>query len=154
MKEAEPYEQTERFSCGPSSLFICYRSFGLDITEQEIINSTGATDEQGSDWEDLERDAKGRGFTATMHNNGSYGSLMLSMAGDTQVIVGWWSTRQVGADFAHYSVVRRITPEDITLMDTSFGDEFTMTRQAFEHSWRDEETEHGFLVLYENKPNI
>lgn len=111
-------------SCGPVSLQIVLAYFGIEKSENELIDLCGATPEAGTDHGDLEKAVTSLGL---QFKTGSWKSAEESWETlnywvnekGVPVIVNWFSVFGGNYD-GHYSVVYKITKEYVWLANPEF----------------------------------
>ena|SRR3990167_7064899 len=142
----EPYEQKYNWSCGSASLLVCYRAYGIKITEDEIIKES-FTDEEGMSWQQMREHVDSMGFKPHHKKYASYDTLLNTLVRTQSPTIVCWMSDRDGEDGAHFSVVKTMTPDSISILDPAFGDMHTMNRWAFEEKWMDQETHNAFLTI-------
>ncbi len=123
-------------SCGPVSLQIVLAYFGIEKSEKELIELCGTTHEVGTDHVDLEKAVASLGL---QFKKGSWQSAEESWAAlnnwvnekGVPVIVNWFSVFGEKYD-GHYSVVYKITKEDVWLANPEF---YTAEERNQKISW-------------------
>lgn len=138
----EPFQETLNASmCGPASLKIVLRYYGIDKTEQELAELAG-TGELGTDDVGIVNAAKTLGFEAAVKNGGSFGDIEGWLNKKVPVIVNWFTRGR--SDYSdskvadgHYSVVAGIDNEHIYLQDPELGALRTIGRDDFMKVWFD-----------------
>lgn len=142
----DPRHQDKVGWCGPASLEIALRALGKPITQQEIVDSVDNIDD-GMSWEEMIEVAENYGCSVVMYKNAEYNALVnVYDRTGCPIIVGWNSDRD-GEPGAHFSVVKYANREMITLADPEYKDLFSLSRQAFEAVWKDDESERTFMVV-------
>jgi predicted double-glycine peptidase len=118
--------------CGPASLKAVLAYYGVNKTEAELAQLSGANPEDGTRPEGLARAAKALGFQAEVRDNVSFDDLKGWLAKGAPVIVDWWST-----DEGHYSVVTAIRDGHVYMKDPELGTERALPMAEFERVWFD-----------------
>lgn len=140
-----PVEQQETGSCGLAALRAVMLTFGVDVAEDDLKPLVGWSPEQGSSWEGLAAAAEAFGFDVDAKASSRLADLV-HMVGEhgLPVLVGWFSK-----DEGHFSVVKAIDEQKVTLMDVEFGGDRELPLDEFERVWFDfdgETAEHEGLV--------
>lgn len=152
-KRLKFYEQEGAGMCGPAALRIVLAYFGMEKTEAELVEMCRATSEEGAAPTVLEAVLQNLGFSVqtgvARSKEESWQALnhWVNEVG-VPVIVNWFSppadkeTRQnaIGRGLlppsaewgGHYSVVYRVTPDEIGLADPAFNEESQRQRRL---SW-------------------
>lgn len=152
----QAYEQKYGTSCGPASLVIAYNALGRAYSEKRVMME-GEINLTGAEWADMIShvvDKAGYGVLFRARSSWEDVKIIHELRGNP-IIVCWQTERShkpTEGDFAiepaaHFSVVKRITDADITLVDPGFGDIFTIPRQYFEERWYEENTEKCFMEI-------
>ena len=151
-----PYEQKYFFSCGPASLSICYKALGHSHTEERIMREMHASVD-GTDWTELLHHVVDiTEYGASMRFRATYGEMKEELDKFGYPIIVCWQTDRrrvpveggMGAEPAgHYSVVKAMDDESITLADPGFGDIVTFTKEYFDERWYEENTERAYLAI-------
>lgn len=127
----KPYRQKPGF-CGPASLKIILDYYGLEKTEEELVNLAGSTAAHGTSSEDLIRTAKKLGFSAFQTDCATYTDMKQWLRQKIPVIVDWFSQ-----DDGHYSVVVGLDENNIYLQDPELGQMRAMKKNDFFRVWFD-----------------
>ena len=140
-----PVEQQETGSCGLAALRAVMLTFGTDVSEDQLKPLVGWSAEEGSSWEGLAAAAAALGFDVDARAGARLADLV-HMVGEhgLPVLVGWFS-----GDDGHFSVVKSIDEQQVTLMDVELGGDRMMPLDQFERVWFDfdgETAEHEGLV--------
>jgi predicted double-glycine peptidase len=132
MLKIPPYRQRVG-SCGPASLKMVLRYYGIEITERELIRLTGCTKREGTSGRQIIRAAKKLGLKGIIRDEATFQDIKTYvLQKKIPVIVDWFSV-----DEGHYSVVVDITHENIYMLDPSLGYLRAMRLQEFEKVWFD-----------------
>jgi ATP-binding cassette subfamily B protein len=127
-----PYQQNYDGSCGPASLKIVLKHFGIEKSEKELRKLTKCTIE-GVELEDLLKVAKKFDLKGFIKENSTIGEMKKYLKEkDHVIIVGWFST-----DEGHYSVVSHIGKENVYLIDPELGYMRAMRIELFRRIWFD-----------------
>lgn len=147
LKPIEPTRQTGEGYCGPASLEIALRVFGLEV-DQDTIGKTVDKIEDGMSWDEMENAARLCGCSVFRDREASFDHLFdaYSETG-LPIIVAWMSDRD-GEPGAHFSVVKSINGQMITLADPQYEDFVTYSRDDFFQRWKDAETERAYMVIF------
>ena len=131
MKHVTLHKQETDYSCGPASLKMVLGYFGVEKTEAELIELTGAKAGLGCEPPTIVEAAEKLGFGADYVEYSSLEEIKERMEKDEMVIVDWFSPEVCG----HYSVVVELTDENITLANPTHGDHTMMTHEDFLNHW-------------------
>jgi len=128
--------------CGPASLKIVLGYYGVNKSEKEIAELTGATKILGTNANSLTRVAKQLGFKVVVKNNSNFTDIEKWLAKGVPPIVDWFTRgRQDYSDTnvadGHYSVVCGIGDEYIYLQDSEIGGIRKIKKDDFERVWFD-----------------
>ena len=118
--------------CGPASLKAVLAYYGVEKTEDELKQLSGATEEDGVPPEGIVRAAKALGFRAYFKQNASLEELKGWLGKKVPVIIDWYST-----DEGHYSVLTAIQDGNVYMKDPELGTEREMPLDKFERVWFD-----------------
>lgn len=100
--------QSTTYSCGPAALATALRNMGINVTEEELIGLSG-TDENGTTMFGLIQAAKAKGLIAIGKK------LTLNQLQKNYIVF-------IMVDGSpHYSVIKQITNESVSLADPSLG---------------------------------
>jgi len=135
MIKLKPVEQSSGF-CGPASLVSLLDYYGYKSTEKELAKLCNATEELGTEPDDLIKGLKKLKVKAVAQQFGSWSTLKKLIDAGAPVLVNWWSDYGLPHD-GHYSVVYRMTDKSIYLMDPELGGSRRMTKAKFMRQWYD-----------------
>ncbi|MBU0570090.1 C39 family peptidase [Patescibacteria group bacterium] len=132
MLAVKPFRQKTGY-CGPASLKMVLRYFGVDMSEEELARLSNCTEEWGVGAEQLVRVANDLGFQAEIFDNSDIDNIKRwVLEKKIPVIVDWFSE-----DDGHYSVVVDIDGENIYIQDPEFGRLRAMRLDNFYRVWFD-----------------
>lgn len=135
--------------CGPSSLRIAFNALGKHVTEQEIADAIQDV-EDGMSWVEMIAVAQQHGCVVGVYKSAEYEALVNAYNRSAcPIIVGWDSDRD-GTPGAHFSVVKHVNGEMITLADPQFEDLYSLSKLDFMEKWFDDDSRHAFMVLMPN----
>jgi len=141
------YCQKYNYSCGPATMKLVYGCFGVEYDEETLIQELNTRPEEGTDWIDMIRHPYERGYNISFLNYSNWKALYRNWMHGFPIIVGWMSPNG-GVEEGHYSVVKYMDKQCITLADTAEGKEIQMKKDAFISVWHDDETSAAFLVIW------
>jgi hypothetical protein len=161
-----PYErqidaETERRMCGAAALAMVYRSFGLELTQQQLWPNITGRNPRGTIHAKsflLCRDALSRGFLGLVLKAQSPWELLLrTRQPGTQVIVNHRVNRETAA--GHYSVVVACNQDEVTLHDPRMGPDRKIPKAEFLELWqpntpRSEITGNIAIVITKNLSDV
>ena len=139
----KPFQETLNASmCGPASLKIVLKYYGVETTEKELAKLAGASSDLGVDDKGLVRAAKHFGFKVKIRNNSSFKDLEKWLDQKVPVIVNWFTRGRKDysdSDIAdgHYSVVAGLDDKFIYLQDPEIGKIRKLERDDFMRVWFD-----------------
>jgi len=128
--------------CGPASLKIVFDYYGVNKSEKEIAELTGATKILGMDVAGFEKAAKQFGFKVEVKNNSDFTDIEKWLMDGVPPIVDWFTRGRQDysdADVAdgHYSVVCGVDDEYIYLQDPEIGGIRKIKKDDFKQVWFD-----------------
>ena len=139
----KPFQETLNTSmCGPASLKIVLKYYGMEATEKELARLAGASSNLGADDKGLALAAKHFGFKVKIKNNSSFKDIERWLDKKVPVIVNWFTRgRKDYFDSAiadgHYSVVSGLDNRFIYLQDPEIGKIRKLKRDDFMKVWFD-----------------
>ncbi len=143
----KPYEQLYDSSCGPASLHIAYLALGKDIPEDQLVKELDC-DDDGTDWEAMLANPQKHGFSVWESHRAKYEDLedVIKVTG-FPVIVPWFSNRGRTEAADHYSVIKKISPLGILLVDPGQGDYYAMEKDEFVKRWSCNNNNKDYMVI-------
>ncbi len=143
----KPYQ--EMHSCAPASLKIVYSCFGLELSEDEIIDTMAYAKkstilfekEDVGWWEILRTHPEGYWFTVFFQENSQYQDLFDCLGLGLPIIVSWRSTADPD-DNSHFGVVYRLDSFYTHLVDPLKGEFSEVSKEDFLERW--ETDDEGF----------
>lgn len=161
------YRQTLDFSCGPSALKIILDSFGRNITEEELIELTGAKERVGTTPDNLYCAASKLGYRIFQHTNATFADIETFLKGRLPVLVAYQSpeNKPYGAvlhkntdKWGHYAVVVGANRTHLFLSNPEEDCGYTiMHKDIFLNRWWDRDMvdrkffERWFMVVFPEK---
>jgi predicted double-glycine peptidase len=144
----KPFQETLHMSmCGPASLKIVLRYYGIDKSEKQLAKMLNWTKKMGINDEDTVRVAKKLGFKVRMKRNSNFSDLEKWLDRKVPVIVDWFTRGR--SDYpdseiasGHYSVVAGLDDKYIYLQDPEIGKIRKLKRSDFLQVWFDFPGEH------------
>jgi len=143
MLKVRPFQETLNAGmCGPASLKIVLKYFGVEASEQELAELSGASLKLGTDDKGIARAGKHFGFRVKIKNKSTFRDIEKYLDADIPVIVDWFSRGRsdypdsCAAD-GHYSVACGIDDEHIYLQDPEIGKVRKMKKEDFAAVWFD-----------------
>ena len=139
----QPFQETLHASmCGPASLKIVLRHYGLDKTEEELAKMCNVNADLGVSDEDIERAATELGFVVEIINEASLEDVAKWLSLGVPPIVNWFTRGRMDYDEddvadGHYSVVTGLDDAHIYVQDPEVGRVRKITREDFMRVWFD-----------------
>ncbi|PIR92291.1 hypothetical protein COU01_02405 [Candidatus Falkowbacteria bacterium CG10_big_fil_rev_8_21_14_0_10_44_15] len=142
MLPLKPYRQTRGYLCGPASLRIVFRYYGVDVAEKMLAKVCGSSKTLGTSARGIKKGAEYLGFKAIIKDDSNLKDIEQWLNKKTPVIVDWFTRGRrdySDSDIAegHYSVVAGLDDEYIYLQDPELGEIRKMSRQNFKQVWFD-----------------
>ena len=143
MLDVKPFQETLHAGmCGPASLKIVLGYYGLEKTEQELAELSGATSELGTDDQGITKAAESLGFKTLIKNEADFNDIADWLKKGVPVIVNWFTRGRADYDDSsvadgHYSVIVGLDDEFICLQDPEIGGMRKITRDYFLKVWFD-----------------
>ncbi len=141
--KVKPFQETLNASmCGPASLKIVLKYYGMEATEKELARLAGASSNLGADDKGLALAAKHFGFKVKIKNNSSFKDIEKWLDKKAPVIVNWFTRGRKDysdSDIAdgHYSVIAGLDDQSIYLQDPEIGKIRKLKRDDFMRVWFD-----------------
>ena len=139
----KPFQETLNASmCGPASLKIVLKYYGVEATEKKLAKLAWASSSLGADDKGLAHAAKHFGFKVEVKNNSNFKDIEKWLDRKVPVIVNWFTRGKKDysdSDIAdgHYSVVTRLDDKFIYLQDPEIGKIRKLKRDDFMRVWFD-----------------
>ena len=139
----KPFQETLNASmCGPASLKIALKYYGVEATEKELARLAGVSFDLGTDDKGLTRAAKHFGFKVKIKNKSSFKDIEKWLDQKVPIIVNWFTRgRKDYSDSeiadGHYSVVTGLDDKFIYLQDPEIGKIRKLERNDFMRVWFD-----------------
>ncbi len=139
----KPFQETLNTSmCGPASLKIVLKYYGVEVTEKELVKLSKWNKNLGIDDKGVETAAKHFGFKVKIKNNSSLKDIEKWLDQKVPVIVNWFTRGRKdysNSDIAdgHYSVVAGLDDKFIYLQDPEIGKIRKLRRDDFMKVWFD-----------------
>lgn len=143
MLKIKPFQETLNASmCGPASLKIVLKYYGVEAMEKELAKLSKWNKNLGIDDKGIEIAAKHFGFKVKIKNNGSFKDIEKWLIQKVPVIVNWFTRGRKDysdSDVAdgHYSVVAGLDNKFIYLQDPEIGKIRKLERDDFMAVWFD-----------------
>ena len=120
--------------CGPASLKIVARYFGIDISESKLARICRTSTISGPTGANLVTAARRLGFATRIIDGADFRMITAWLRKGVPVIVDWMSTdhgQNSPVAIGHYSVVCGLTRDDIILEDPAIGRKRRLSRRVF-----------------------
>lgn len=143
MLKIKPFQETLNAGmCGPASLKIVLKYYGIEASEKELAKFTGASLDLGTDDKGIVKAAKHFGLKAKIKNGSSFKDIEKYLDEEVPVIVDWFTRgRQDYSDSfvadGHYSVVCGLDDKYIYLQDPEIGKIRKLEKEDFLTVWFD-----------------
>ncbi len=141
--KVEPFQESlNKGMCGPASLKIVLKYYGVDATEKELAKLAGWRKGVGADDKGIKKAAETFGFKVRIKNSSNYQDIKKWLNKDVPIIVDWFTRGK--SDYpdsaisdGHYSVVGGLDDRYIYLQDPEIGKIRKMKREDFMSVWFD-----------------
>lgn len=137
------YAQKEDGWCGPAALGYAMAKIGVRVSQENIVNQTRTTNEEGVETDALEKGARSFGFkTAVIQGKlarETLDSIKRALKADKSVVIDFLDGKNIKED-GHYSVVEDVTDKNIKIWNPSGGKIQSLLTKDFIKRWRDEHT--------------
>lgn len=131
-----PLPQSDDSSCGPTSIAMVAAYFGVGRPAEEIEKISGYK-KRGGMWNaDVLRTLRALGLRASDAANVTWPRLMKAANDPKKAVIVCWMLR---GTVGHYSVVERVTRDNIVLADPAEGGLVEMDKETFLKLWMDYE---------------
>ena len=143
MLKIKPFQETLNAGmCGPASLKIVLKYYGIEAAEKELAKLAGVSSDLGADDKGLARVAKHFGFKVKIKNNSSFKDIEKWFDKKVPVIVNWFTRGRcdyTDSDIVdgHYSVAAGLDDKFIYLQDPEIGKIRKLERDDFMRVWFD-----------------
>ena len=143
MLKIKPFQETLNASmCGPASLKIVLKYYGVEAMEKELAKLARTSSDLGADEKGLAHAAKHFGFKVKIKTNSSFKDIEKWLDKKVPVIVNWFTRGRcdyTNSDIAdgHYSVVAGLDDKFIYLQDPEIGKIRKLERSDFMRVWFD-----------------
>lgn len=132
--DVEPYQQTERYSCGAATLKAVLKHWGEDVGEKKLIKEIGIDPKSGSTALQVAAAARARGYRAQVKQFRDLNELGSYTNRDVPVIVAMRSFTKPNQ--GHFLVATRVNPASVELMDPNVkGNQRTLTYREMLQRW-------------------
>lgn len=144
MLTVEPFQETlQAGMCGPASLKMVLRYYGIDRSEAELAQLMGTDAHFGTGAKSLKTEAEKLGLKAEIKDGCTFSDIEKWLDDEVPVIVNWFTSgrndypEDISAPDGHYAVVCGLDDAHIYLQDPEIGRMRKMQRAVFEHVWFD-----------------
>jgi len=141
--KVKPFQETLNMSmCGPASLKIVLKYYGIEKTEKELTRLIGWSKRRGVDGYGLKKAAEKFGFKVEIKDNSDFRDIKKWLNSGVPVIVNWFTRGRSDCPDSemadgHYSVVAGLDKEFIHLQDPEIGRMRKIKRDDFMRVWFD-----------------
>lgn len=144
-----PYFKQKRIhTCGPASMKMVFRFFGLHTKESELAKMM-KTEKEGTKYKALIGIARKKGFYCYVHEKASLNQVRHFIDIGLPVIVNY---TEPDTEEGHYAVVVGYDKDRVVIHDPWNGQRFRLKFREFERRWADKN--HWVLVLSKREFNI
>lgn len=132
--DVEPYQQTEKYSCGAATLKAVMKHWGENANEKTLIKEIGIDPKQGSTALQVAAAARKRGYLAQVRQFRGLQELGTYTNQDMPVIVAMRSFTRPNQ--GHFLVATKVTPSTVELMDPNVkGNRRSLTHREMLSRW-------------------
>jgi len=131
-RKLEPYKQATKYTCGPASLKIALKLIGLEYEEGWLAKQMRTSPNSGTSPSGFEGVLRRLGFDYFETANAEIDDIRRFVRQGLPVVVAW-DLRGDG----HYSVVVRLTGQEIHMIEPFHGKLVRMRIRKFVNRWRD-----------------
>lgn len=150
--DVEPYQQTEKYSCGAATLKAVLQHWGERVPEKTLIREIDIDPETGSTALQVANAARQRGYIAQVWRFDSIAELGSYTNRDIPVIVAMRSFTRPNQ--GHFLVATRVKPGQVELMDPNVpGNRRTLGNREMDKRWQFRERV-GVIVVPKRKRNL
>jgi len=143
MLKIKPFQETPNAGmCGPASLKIVLKYYGVEASERELAELSGCSSDLGTDDRGIAKAAKHFGFKVKIKNKGTFKDIEKYLNEGIPAIVNWFSRGR--SDYSdscvpdgHYSVVCGLDDKNIYLHDPEIGKIRKLDKRDFMTVWFD-----------------
>lgn len=125
------YKQTTLYTCGPAALAMVFGYYGIEKSEEELVELAKTTQENGTENKDMVRVAQELGLDAEYKKESSIAELKQFVDRGIPIIVLWFSPEEGG----HFSVVVEVNSDEVVMADSLLGGERRMKIIDFLNRW-------------------
>lgn len=143
MLKIKPFQETLNAGmCGPASLKIVLKYYGVEANERGLAELSGASLKLGTEEKGITKAAKHFGFKVKIKSKSTFKDIEKYLNDGIPVIVDWFSRGR--SDYSdsyvpdgHYSVVCGLDDKNIYLQDPEIGKIRKVEREDFMTVWFD-----------------
>jgi len=134
----QPYTQLSDTSCSAASLHMAYKALGKNYFEEGIMEQFDTEHRGYAEWEDLIMHPGTVRFTSFVFTDCGYDLLreIYEYHGFPTIVL--WSPNHNHEDVSHFSPIKIVNHEKITIADPYYGDMETLSRKSFIRAWRND----------------
>ena len=131
------YEQQTKYTCGPACMRMVLASLGIHKTEDQITKLLGTNKIRGTNHRDFVSLAEKHKLRYSVNREATIDELKYYYKNHYKIIVCYFHPIDKEG---HYAVVRKMTPNKITLMDPIDGPNKTYSLSYFGKFWGSRKT--------------
>jgi ABC-type bacteriocin/lantibiotic exporter with double-glycine peptidase domain len=133
--DVEPYQQTEKYSCGAATLKAVLQHWNERVPEKKLIKEIGIDPKTGSTALQVASAARKRGYRAVTQQFNSIAELGKVTAQDIPVIIAIRSFTRPNQ--GHFVVATKVTPTMVEMMDPNVkGNRRSVSHRELDSRWR------------------
>lgn len=145
------FKQRASYTCGPASIKMVFRFFGLKLNDEELVRSLKATKSNGTRHMALINLARKKGFYCFVHENSSLNTIKHFVDIDLPVIINYIEPSE---DEGHYAVVTGYKKGRLIIHDPWNGKHFSLSYGDFQKRWKSkyESGSKRWILVLSKKP--
>ncbi len=136
------FKQPSDWTCGPAVARIILNYYGTNKSIRQLVRELRAT-RHGTSNGSIRNLLRRHDIKFYEHQNTSLKKMKKCLQKNI-VLVAYWIPRHKES---HYSIVKKITREQINFHDTWFGSSHSYSLPYFEKNWRDDEANRWMLTV-------
>lgn len=145
------FRQKTEYTCGPATLEMVFRFFGLKLKEKSIARIARTSKKEGTNHSGLIEAVRKEGFYCFVHEYAHLSDIQRFLEEGLPVIVHY---TEPGSEIGHYAVVVGLTGKEVVMNDPWDGRGFRLKKEKFVERWTKVSTDyhaHGWLMVISRK---